>query len=38
MKEKARIDKIPIPRKLQDIIPVKTIYLNGIFRLKNGRL
>lgn len=37
MKEKARIDKIPIPRKLQDIIPVKTIYLNGIFRLKNGR-
>ena len=37
MKEKARIDYIPIPRKLQDIIPVKTIYLNGIFRLKNGR-
>lgn len=37
MKEKARIDYIPIPKKLQDVIPVKTIYLNGIFRLKNGR-
>ena len=35
--DKERIDYIAIPRKLQDIIPVKMIYPDGIFKLNNGR-
>lgn len=34
---KERIDYIAIPRNLQDIIPVKMIYPDGIFKLNNGR-
>lgn len=36
-KNRERVDYIPVPRKLQDIIPVRTIYPDGIFELINGR-
>lgn len=42
MKEKMRIfskkpDRLPIPKKLQDVIPVRTIYPDGIFEVMKGK-
>lgn len=33
-KRKEKPDMIPVPRNLQDIIPIRTIYPDGIFELK----
>ncbi len=42
MKEKLRTfnkkpDRLPVPRKLQDIIPVRTLYPDGIFEVMKGK-
>lgn len=37
IKKKIKTDKVPIPRHLQDIIPIRTIYPDGIFEVTKGK-